>query len=216
MRLIVEEQCEEVEFISEDAGDGKKNLHIKGIFLQTEVKNRNGRFYPKGIMVNEVARYNKQYVEDKRAYGELGHPSGPVVNLPLASHRITELKEDGNNFLGKAIIMNTPNGKIVQELQRTGGKFGVSSRGMGTLVAKNGLQEVQKDFKLATAADIVADPSAPDAFVQGVMENVEFWYDDENKQWVAEQIKNAIKKMTVEEVEHQKLFLLNKYIRSMV
>ena len=176
---LIREEIETVDFIVEER-NGKKNMFIEGIFLQGDLKNRNGRMYPKETLAKEVARYNKEYVEKKRAYGELGHPQGPTINLERVSHMITELKQDGSNFLGKAKIMTeTPYGQIVKSLMDEGAQLGVSSRGMGSLKAgKNGAQEVQKDFYLATAADIVADPSAPDAFVNGIMESKEWVWDN--------------------------------------
>ena len=169
MKLISEE-IQDAEYLIEDA-NGKKNYKIKGIFLQSDIKNRNGRVYPKEIMIKEVNRYNKEFVEKKRAFGELGHPDGPTVNLERVSHMITNLQQDGSNYVGEAKIMNTPYGKIVKGLIDEGAQLGVSSRGMGSLEQRNGANYVKSDFMLATAADIVADPSAPDAFVQGIMES---------------------------------------------
>ena len=177
MKLITE-QLENVEYITEEVG-GKKNYKIKGVFLQSEIKNRNGRTYPRETLAKEVARYNKEFVSQKRAFGELGHPDGPTVNLERVSHMITDLHPDGNNFMGEAKIMDTPYGKIVKNLIDEGAKLGVSSRGMGSLQrGSNGQAMVGKDFYLATAADIVADPSAPDAFVEGIMENKEWIWDN--------------------------------------
>ena len=173
MKLITE-NIENVEYITEETKDGKKNYTIKGIFMQADVKNRNGRVYPKDILTKEVFRYNKDFINNKRAFGELGHPEGPVVNLERVSHMINKLYQDGNNFIGEAKILDTPYGKIVKNLIDEGAKLGVSSRGMGTLVNKNGANHVKDDFYLATAADIVADPSAPNAFVEGVMEGKEW------------------------------------------
>lgn len=166
--------AKDLEYIAEANNNGGKSFYVKGIFLQSEITNRNGRLYPKGIMEREVERYNREYINENRAYGELGHPQGPIINGHLISHRIVELKQDGNNFIGKAKIQDTPNGKIVESLLKDGGKVGVSSRGMGSLRERNGINEVQDDFYLATAADIVMDPSAPDAFVQGIMEGVDW------------------------------------------
>jgi len=180
LKLICEVN-EDINYITEaKEEDGKKSYFIEGVFMQGDIKNRNGRMYPKETLAKEVARYNKEYVEKKRAYGELGHPQGPTINLERVSHMITELKQDGSNFLGKAKIMTeTPYGQIVKSLMDEGAQLGVSSRGMGSLKAgKNGAQEVQKDFYLATAADIVADPSAPDAFVNGIMESKEWVWDN--------------------------------------
>ena len=178
MKLISEEAIE-VDFVTEEGDNKKKNYFIEGIFMQSETKNRNGRVYPKAILQKEVKRYNDSFIKTKRAFGELGHPDGPTVNLERVSHMITELVEDGANFVGRAKIMNTPYGKIVKNLIDEGAKLGVSSRGMGSLKpVQDGLQEVQGDFYLATAADIVADPSAPDAFVSGIMEGKEWVWDN--------------------------------------
>ena len=171
---LFSEAVEEVEYICEQKEDGKKNYAIKGIFMQADVKNRNGRVYPMEVLEREVAKYNKKFVNEKRAFGELGHPDGPTVNLERVSHMITSLKPDGKNFIGEAKIMSTPMGEIVKNLMDEGAKLGVSSRGMGSLVQKNGANYVRDDFYLATAADIVADPSAPNAFVEGIMEGKEW------------------------------------------
>lgn len=175
MRLI-SEVTEKVEYISEANG---KDLYIEGVFLQADLKNRNGRLYPGAIMDKEVKRYTKEYIDKKRAFGELGHPEGPTINLERVSHMITSLKKDGSNYIGRAKISETPHGNIVKTLIKEGAQLGVSSRGMGSLKAnKKGIQEVQGDFYLATAADIVADPSAPDAFVNGVMEGKEWVWEN--------------------------------------
>ena len=168
------ESVEEVQYITEDKQGGGKNYKIKGIFLQADIKNRNGRVYPMEVLEKEVNRYNKKFINENRAYGELGHPEGPTVNLERVSHMVTELYPDGKNFIGEAKIMETPMGKIVKSLMNEGGKLGVSSRGMGSLDQKNGDNYVRDDFYLATAADIVADPSAPNAFVEGIMEGKEW------------------------------------------
>ena len=173
MKLIAE-QIESVEYLTEQKENGDKEYKIKGIFMQSEVKNRNGRLYPFEVLDKEVKRYNKEYIEEKRAFGELGHPDGPIVNLERASHMITSLKPDGKNFVGEAKILKTPMGEIVKNLMDEGAKLGVSSRGMGSLQQKNGASYVKDDFYLATAADIVADPSAPNAFVEGIMEGKEW------------------------------------------
>jgi hypothetical protein len=154
--------------------NGKKNYKIRGVFLQSDIKNRNGRIYESEILSKEVDRYTKEFINKKRAFGELGHPDGPTVNLERVSHMITSLKSEGKNFIGEAKIMDTPYGKIVKGLIDEGAQLGVSSRGMGSLVQKGGANYVGKDFYLATAADIVADPSAPDAFVEGIMESKEW------------------------------------------
>jgi hypothetical protein len=172
------ESVEEVQYITEDKEGGGKNYKIKGIFLQADIKNRNGRVYPMEVLEKEVNRYNKKFINESRAYGELGHPDGPTVNLERVSHMVTELYPDGKNFIGEAKIMETPMGKIVKSLMNEGGKLGVSSRGMGSLDQKNGANYVRDDFYLATAADIVADPSAPNAFVEGIMEGKEWVWDN--------------------------------------
>ena len=171
---LFSEVVEEVQYITEAKEGGGKNYKIKGIFLQADIKNRNGRVYPMEILEKEVTRYNKKFINENRAYGELGHPEGPTVNLERVSHMVTELYPDGKNFVGEAKIMETPMGKIVKNIIDEGGKLGVSSRGMGSLDQKNGANYVRDDFYLATAADIVADPSAPNAFVEGIMEGKEW------------------------------------------
>ena len=168
--LLIQEEIEEVQYLTEDAVDGKRSYIIEGVFLQAEKKNRNGRMYPRDLLSREVARYNVNYVQQNRAFGELGHPDSPTINLDRVSHMIKSLTPDGSNFIGRAKILDTPYGKIVKNLIDEGARLGVSSRGLGSLRAQNGVQMVQDDFYLATAADIVADPSAPDAFVRGIME----------------------------------------------
>ena len=175
---LISEHIEDVEYITEEKDNGEKTYKIKGVFMQSEVKNRNGRVYPFEVLEKEVNRYNKDYVNENRAFGELGHPDGPTVNLERASHMITSLKPEGKNFVGQATILKTPMGRIVENLMDAGGKLGVSSRGMGSLEQKNGANYVKNDFYLATAADIVADPSAPNAFVQGIMEGKEWVWDN--------------------------------------
>ena len=178
MRLISEDVTN-VEFLTEAKKDGGKNYFIEGIFMQADTKNRNGRLYPQSILQKEAKRYNTEFIEKKRAFGELGHPDGPTVNLERVSHMIEELVEVDQNFMGRAKILDTPYGKIVKNLIDEGARLGVSSRGMGSLKpTKDGIQEVQGDFYLATAADIVADPSAPDAFVAGIMEGKEWIWDN--------------------------------------
>ena len=176
MKLITE-TIENVEVITEGKGDDKK-LYIEGVFLQSEIKNRNGRMYPFSVLEKEVERYNEEYVKTSRALGELGHPDGPTVNLDRVSHRITSLRAEGNNFIGKAQILSTPNGNIAKALLEEGVKLGVSSRGMGSIDKREDCGVVMDDFMLATAADIVADPSAPDAFVNGIMEGKEWAWDN--------------------------------------
>src|SRR6056300_1349214 len=194
MKLITEE-VSSAEYIIEEADNGKKNYKIRGVFMQADMKNRNGRIYPMETLNKEVNRYNKEFVQAKRAFGELGHPDGPTVNLERVSHMITSLTPEGKNFIGEAKIMDTPYGKIVKGLIDEGAQLGVSSRGMGSLVQKNGGNYVGKDFYLATAADIVADPSAPDAFVEGIMENKEWiWDNGEIKAKDIEEYKKYIEK----------------------
>jgi hypothetical protein len=176
MKLITE-TIEDVKVITEVSGDSKK-LYIEGVFLQSELKNRNGRVYPFSVLEKEVNRYNEEYVKTKRALGELGHPDGPTVNLDRVSHRITDLRAEGNNFMGKAQILDTPMGKIAKNLLEEGVQLGVSSRGMGSIDKREEANYVMDDFMLATAADIVADPSAPDAFVNGIMEGKEWVWDN--------------------------------------
>lgn len=178
MKLICE-TIEDVKYITEKTESGKKNLYIEGIFMQGDIVNRNKRTYNTEILEREISRYTRDLIEKGRAYGELGHPNGPSINLDRVSHIITEMKRDGNNFIGKARIADTPMGNIARGIMESGGQLGVSSRGMGSIKEnKNGIMEVQDDFYLATAADIVADPSAPDAFVQGIMEGVEWVWDN--------------------------------------
>jgi hypothetical protein len=172
MKLISEE-VQSAEYLIEEK-NGKKEYKIRGVFLQSEIKNRNGRVYPTEILVREVNRYTKEFINKNRAFGELGHPDGPTVNLERVCHMVKSLKQDGKDFIGEAKIMDTPYGKIVKGLIDEGAQLGVSSRGMGSLITRNGVNYVNDDFYLATAADIVADPSAPDAFVQGIMESKEW------------------------------------------
>ena len=217
MKLITEE-ISKVEFITEGKGKCKK-CFIEGVFLQGDIKNRNGRVYPSQVIANEVARYNKDFVQKKRAFGELGHPSGPTINLDRVSHMITDLKQEGANFVGKAKIMDTPMGKVVKNLMDEGATLGVSSRGMGSLKQnKEGIMEVQNDFMLATAGDIVADPSAPDAFVRGIMEGAEWFYDIASGNWIreqaVEQIVTETKKLSPRKLEEQKFNLFAKFLNN--
>lgn len=218
MKLITEATFEDVQYITESKESGEKEHFIEGIFLQSDIKNRNGRIYPQKIMEKEVARYIKDLIETNRAYGELGHPQGPSINLDRVSHMIVELRKDGSNYIGKAKITDTPMGNTVKGLLKSGANLGVSSRGMGTLKTTNeGVMEVQDDFRLATAADIVADPSAPDAFVRGIMENVEWIYDAVHNTWREEKIddiKTSLHKMTIAEIESKKLAIFESYINS--
>ena len=213
MRLI-KEFIESIKYLTEESKDPKKpNVFIEGVFLQSDLKNKNGRVYPKEIMQREVQRYVDENVKTKRAYGELGHPEGPTVNLDRVSHMITSLKEDGNNWIGKAKIMDTPMGRIVKELISEGAQLGVSSRGLGSLKERNGINEVQDDFMLATAADIVADPSAPDAFVSGIMEGKEWVF--VNGRWTEQDIeeaKSTISRANIADLEEEKMQVFSNFI----
>ena len=194
MKLITE-TIENIEVLTEQNASGKKDYKIKGVFMQADIKNRNGRVYPVQTLAKEVKRYNEQFINKKRAFGELGHPDGPTVNLERVSHMITSLKPEGKNFIGEAKVMDTPYGKIVKNLIDEGAQLGVSSRGMGSIQQSQGRNVVGKDFYLATAADIVADPSAPDAFVEGIMENKEWvWDNGILKSIEVEQYKEEIEK----------------------
>ena len=214
---LIKELVEDVEYLYESKENGDKDHYIHGIFLQANVKNRNGRVYPTDVLAKEVERYVNDVVRQSRAYGELGHPAGPQINLDRVSHIIIDLKRDGNNFIGKAKLTDTPNGNIAKGLMKAG-KLGVSSRGMGSLKPVNGIMEVQDDFHLATAADIVADPSAPKAFVKGIMEGVDWIYDPIKNTWREEKmhnIKNMLKKMSMDEIEQKQFGIFESYIRSL-
>ena len=216
MKLICEVN-EEVNYVTEtlDEATGKKNLFIEGVFMQGDIKNRNGRMYPADVLDKEVKRYNEQYIEKNRAYGELGHPQGPTINLERVSHMITKLERDGSNFMGKAKIMTeTPYGKIVESLIKDGGQLGVSSRGMGSVKpSRDGTGVVQSDFYLATAADIVADPSAPDAFVNGIMEGKEWvWENGIIREATVADYKKQIKTASKKELEETKLTIFKDFI----
>jgi hypothetical protein len=214
---LIREEIEKVEVLTEES-NGKKNLFIKGIFLQAEQVNRNGRLYPGSIMEREVKRYNEQYVQKGRALGELGHPDGPTVNLDRVSHKIVDLQREGNNFVGKAQILSTPMGKIAESLLKDGVTLGVSSRGIGSLTAtKEGYKQVGEDFMLATAADIVADPSAPDAFVQGIMEGKEWiWDGGVLRERLAENTRRQINQLTAQrQLEEHKIELFDQFLNSL-
>ena len=214
---LIREEIEKVEVLTEES-NGKKNLFIKGVFLQAEQVNRNGRMYRMPVMEREVKRYTEQYVQKGRALGELGHPDGPTVNLDRVSHKIVELQREGNNFIGKAQILSTPMGKIAESLLKEGVCLGVSSRGIGSLrPTKEGFNEVGEDFMLATAADIVADPSAPDAFVQGIMEGKEWiWDGGILREKLAEQTQRRINTLIDQKrLEEHKLNLFNDFINSL-
>jgi hypothetical protein len=216
MKLFTE-LLEDVNYIVEDKGNGKKNYFIEGIFLQGNLKNRNNRMYSTNLLNKEVNRYSNEYVKENRAFGELGHPSGPTINLERVSHMIKSLDREGDNFIGKAKIMDTPYGNIVKNLMDEGAKLGVSSRGMGSLqVNKEGIQEVQDDFFLATAADIVADPSAPDAFVRGIMEGVEWvWNNGILKASKLDEIKETIERAPSRRLEETKLNAFKTFLNSL-
>lgn len=199
MALLIKEIFEEVQYITEANEKGEKNYYIEGIIMQGDVKNRNGRIYPSNVLMREMNRYNENYVSKNRAFGELGHPQGPTINLDRVSHMFTELKADGSNVVGRAKITKTPMGDVVKGLIDSGAQLGISSRGMGSVKPnKEGIMEVQNDFMLATAGDIVADPSAPDAFVKGIMEGVTWVYDVASSSWVSanafDQIEEEVKK----------------------
>ena len=203
MKLITE-TIEDVQVLTEER-NGKKDYKIKGVFMQADIKNRNGRIYPVETLAKEVRRYSKEFIEKKRAFGELGHPDGPTVNLERVSHMITSLKPEGKNFIGEAKVMDTPYGKIVKNLIDEGAVLGVSSRGMGSIQQQGGRNLVGKDFYLATAADIVADPSAPDAFVEGIMEGKEWvWDNGVLKSVTVEQYKSEIEKAKRTELAEKK------------
>ena len=191
MKLITE-TIEDIEVLTEANTKGGKDYKIKGVFMQADIKNRNGRVYPVATLSKEVARYTTEYINKRRAFGELGHPDGPTVNLERVSHMITSLKPEGKNFIGEAKVMDTPYGKIVKNLIDEGAQLGVSSRGMGSIQSSSQGNIVGKDFYLATAADIVADPSAPDAFVEGIMEGKEWVWDN-----------GVLKSKTVEEYKSE-------------
>lgn len=217
MKLISEFNDYAIEpVIVEENEKGQKEYFIEGIFMQSEIKNRNGRVYPKDVMRKEVNRYVKEFVEKDRAFGELGHPEGPTINLDKVSHMITKLEEEGNNYVGRAKILSTPNGQIVRNLIDDGAKLGVSSRGLGSLEQKNGAQVVKADFQLATAGDIVADPSAPEAFVEGIMEGVEWIYENGIlRAQEVEQMKKEIQVAKLNKLEETKLKVWSKFVENL-
>ena len=216
MKLICElTESVDYELIEEGAG-GKKQYFIEGIFMQSEQKNKNGRIYPKEVLQKEVNRYVKEYVEPKRAFGELGHPDGPTVNLDRVSHKIESLRQEGNNFIGRAKILEPPMGNIAKNLINEGVRLGVSSRGMGSLKKEEGCNVVCDDFMLATAADIVADPSAPDAFVDGIMEGKEWvWDNGILKESAVAQIKQEIDEATLINLQERKVSAFSKFLKSL-
>jgi hypothetical protein len=202
--------------VIEENAKGQKEYFIEGVFMQSEIKNRNGRVYPKEIMQKEVNRYTKEFVEKDRAFGELGHPEGPTINLDKVSHLITSLEEDGNNYVGRAKILSTPNGQIVRNLIDDGAKLGVSSRGLGSLEEKGGAQYVKGDFQLATAADIVADPSAPEAFVEGIYEGVEWIMSNGILKAVeTEKMQAQLRSAKLNKLEETKLNLWKRFVESL-
>ena len=212
MAKLIKEEVSEVNFLTE-MNNGKKEHYITGIFMQAEQKNKNGRVYPMNILRNEVDRYNKEYISKNRAFGELGHPENPTINLDRVSHMITSLTQTGNNFEGTAKILNTPNGNIVKGLLDGGANLGVSTRGVGSLKPQGGFQLVQDDFHLSTAADIVADPSAPDAWVSGIMESTEWVLTNAGwKPMQYEKARKMIKEATKSEIEDVALKLWTNYI----
>ena len=215
---LIREEIESVKFITEKLKSGKQNLYIEGIFLQGNITNRNGRMYPIDTLRKEVGRYNESNVQSGRALGELGHPDSPTVNLDRVSHKIVSLKEHGSNFIGRAKILDTPMGQIASSLIKEGVKLGVSSRGIGSLKpTKEGFNVVGDDFMLATAADIVADPSAPDAFVEGIMEGKEWvWEGNTFREQLASKTKSKIDTLVGQKaLEEHKLNLFNEFINSL-
>ena len=214
MRLIAEE-ITQIDFLCEEK-EGKKNYFIEGVFLQAELKNRNGRMYPLKTLSREVAKYDENYIQKGRALGELGHPDGPSINLDRVSHKIMSLKEDGNNFIGKAKLLDTPMGSIAKNLLDEGVKLGVSSRGMGSIRKEENCNVVMDDFMLATAADIVADPSAPDAFVDGIMEGKEWvWDNGILKESAVAEIKTEIDEATLINLQERKISAFEKFLKSL-
>jgi hypothetical protein len=210
--LLITEQRDDIQCLTEATEDGKKNYFIEGIFMQSEKVNRNGRMYERKILFNEADRYNKEYVQKSRAMGELGHPDGPSLNLERVCHNIVEMSFDGDNVMGKAKILDTPYGKIVKSLIDDGVKLGVSTRGMGTLEEKDGVKMVKEDFML-TAVDVVADPSAPDAFVNGIMEGKEWvWNNGMLKEREIETYRKTITKAERENLEEQKLNVFRDFL----
>jgi len=220
MKLITE-LTEAVDFETQlDEATGKKQHHIHGRFLVADEQNKNGRVYPMSVLENAVNKYHESHIKTNRGYGELGHPTGPQINLDRVSHLIVDLKRDGNSnyFIGKAKLTDTPMGNIAKGLLDSGANLGVSSRGMGSLESKNGVMVVQPDFHLATAADIVADPSAPNAFVKGIMENVDWVYDATTDSWYQEKLHETRKKlrtMRMDEIELNKLAIFEDFVKSL-
>ena len=215
MKLIAEFN-ETISPIITEGANGKKDYFIEGVFMQADIKNRNGRVYPKAIMEKEVNRYKKEFVEKDRAFGELGHPEGPTINLDKVSHLIQSLDLEGKNYVGKAKVLSTPNGEIVKALINDGAKLGVSSRGLGSLEQKGDAQYVKNDFQLATAGDIVADPSAPEAFVEGIMEGVEWVYQNGIlTQLQVEDMQKELRSAKLNKLEETKLNLWKRFVESL-
>jgi len=209
---LISEQINNAEYLVEEK-NGKKEYKIRGVFLQSEIKNRNGRVYPREILAREVNRYTKEFINKNRAFGELGHPDGPTVNLERVCHMVKSLTADGKDFIGEAKIMDTPYGKIVKGLIDEGAQLGVSSRGMGSLIQRNGVNYVKDDFYLATAADIVADPSAPDAFVEGIMEAKSWvWDNGVLKEKDIESWKNQVRSAKQRSLEEAKLKVFQSFL----
>ena len=213
MKLIKELIEEEnLQFITEDK-DGEKRYYIEGVFMQADVKNKNGRMYGSNMLAEKVEEYSKNFIDKNRAYGELGHPSNPSINLERVSHRIISLRRDGSNFVGKAQVSSTPYGNIVKGLLEDGGKLGVSSRGLGSLMKENGILKVQSDFLIVTPADIVADPSAPDAFVEGIMEGREWvWDNGIIREKTVEDYKEIVEKTSSKDLKFMKLKLFEDFL----
>jgi len=215
MKLITE-KIEDAKVVITEGKNGSKKYFIEGVFLQGDLKNRNGRMYPVGLLEREVTKYDRDYIQSGRALGELGHPEGPTINLDRASHLITSLKKEGTNFIGKARLLETPMGKIAKSLLDEGVKLGVSSRGLGTLRESNGCKVVCDDFMLATAADIVADPSAPDAFVNGIYEGREWiWNNGSIHEQKIDAIKRRIDTAAQNQLEERKLSAFNQFLQSL-
>ena len=213
---LIREEIETAKVTITEGKNGKKSHFIEGVFLQGEIKNRNGRMYPISTLQREAVNYNTKYIEKGRALGELGHPDGPTINLDRVSHLITSLKQEGNNYVGKARLLDTPMGNIAKNLIDEGVKLGVSSRGLGTIRERDGVKVVMDDFMLATAADIVADPSAPDAFVNGIMEGKEWIYNNGSiQEQTVEQIKKRIDNAALNQMEQVKLSAFNQYMQSL-
>ena len=213
---LIREEIETAKVTITEGKDGKKSHFIEGVFLQGEIKNRNGRMYPISTLQREAKNYNTKYIEKGRALGELGHPDGPTINLDRVSHLITSLKQEGNNYVGKARLLDTPMGNIAKNLIDEGVKLGVSSRGLGTIRERDGVKVVMDDFMLATAADIVADPSAPDAFVNGIMEGKEWIYNNGSiQEQTVEQIKKRIDNAALNQMEEVKLSAFSQYLQSL-